>query len=408
MITRLRNALRLARAATPIALRFDRPLILFQSDDWGRVGVRDREGWEELRATGLNLGEKPYDFYSLETAEDVRALAGVLGKHRDSTGRKPSIVMNFVMANLDFDRWSGEQRSEEQGSGGKRSEGRSEEQRSESEQKQIPLRPLTEGLPGKWHRPQLFEAYQEGIREGVFYPALHGLSHFCERAMAGELDSGGERSHQLKTLWRAQTPYIHWRMPWIGYEYWNPESPSAERFLSLEEQCLRIAGAAEIFRKMFGSAPFSACAPGYRANADTRKAWFETGVRVAQNGPGEGKRPGSDKACLDENEMLSTFRTVEMEPAIARCDLEKLVKRAGECFADGCPAVISIHSINFHSTIRDFRTPTLKLLEEFLTVIEKKWPDLLYVHDADLFSIATEGSYAGENGRVRVGVTHAA
>ena len=41
--------------------RFSRPLVLLQSDDWGRVGVRDAEGQEELRAAGLSLGERPYD-----------------------------------------------------------------------------------------------------------------------------------------------------------------------------------------------------------------------------------------------------------------------------------------------------------------------------------------------------------
>jgi hypothetical protein len=191
-------------------------------------------------------------------------------------------------------------------------------------------------------------------------------------------------------------------MPWIGYEYWEPDLPSARRFLSLEEQRLRIARAAEVFHKLFGSTPFSACAPGYRANADTRTAWFETGVRVAQNGPGERKAPE-----FDERGILSIFRTVEMEPAVEPCDPEKLVDRVAACFAGGSPAVISIHSINFHSTIRDFRTPTLKLLDELLTTVKKKWPDLLYVNDADLFSIATAGSYAGESGSVKVGAIHA-
>ena len=379
MITRLRNALGLAtKPAAHPALRFDRPLVLFQSDDWGRAGVRDCEGWEELRAAGLNLGEKPYDFYSLETAEDVRALGEVLRKHRDSTGRRPSMVMNFIMANVDFDRCF------------------------EVGQKQIPLRPLTEGLPGTWHRPGLLEAYRQGIRERLFYPALHGLTHFCERAVARELDNGGERSQLVKKLWRAQTPYIHWRMPWIGYEYWDPEMRPARRFLSADDQRAAIKRAAGIFRDLFTSGPFSACAPGYRANADSRTSWFENGVRVAQNGPGEQRGP-----YLDESGMLFTFRTVEMEPAIARCDLERLVSQVEECFAGGLPAVVSIHSINFHSTIQDFRTPTLKLMDEFLTVLGKKWPGLLYVHDADLFSIATEGSYPGENARVKVGVTTA-
>ncbi|MGD0509620.1 MAG: hypothetical protein ABSA27_17625 [Terriglobales bacterium] len=375
MITRLRNALGLAKATTPLALRFDRPLVLFQSDDWGRAGVRDREGWEELRADGLNLGEKPYDFYSLETAEDLHALGEVLSKHRDSTGRRPSMVMNFIMANVDFNRCF------------------------EPGQKQIPLRPLTEGWPGTWHRPRLLEAYQQGIREHLFVPALHGLTHFCERAVARELDAGGERFELVKKLWQAQTPYIHWRMPWIGYEYWDAEMRPARRFLSADDQRNAITRAAEIFRELFAATPFSACAPGFRANADSRAAWFENGVRVAQNGPGERKGP-----YLDGSGMLVTFRTVEMEPAIERRHFERLVAQVGECFAAGVPAVISIHSINFHSTIQDFRTPTLQLMDEFLTAIEKKWPNLLYLHDADLFSLATDGSYAGESGRVTVGV----
>ncbi len=378
MITRLRNALGMAKAEAPLALSFDRPLVLIQSDDWGRAGVRDREGWDELCGAGLNLGEKPYDYYSLETAEDVHALAAVLRKHQDSTGRRPSLVMNFIMANVDFERTF------------------------EPGREQIPLRPLGDGWPGAWNRPQLLEAYRAGIREGLFYPALHGLTHFCECAVARELNTGGERGHLLKLLWQAQTPYIHWRMPWVGYEYWDQEMQPARRFLALDTQRDRIRRASEIFHRLFETTPFSACAPGYRANEDSRTAWFEAGVRVAQNGPGRRKAPG-----LDERGMLSTFRTVEIEPAVGSCRLEELIKQVGECFAGGCPAVISIHSINFHSTIRDFCTPTLELLDEFLTTIETKWPRLLYLHDADLFAIATEGSYAGENGRMRVRATAA-
>ena len=70
----------------------------------------------------------------------------------------------------------------------------------------------------------------------MFFPALHGLTHFCERAMARELDATAERSELIDELWRAQTPYIHWRMPWIGYEYWDPELAPAQRFLPLHEQ----------------------------------------------------------------------------------------------------------------------------------------------------------------------------
>jgi hypothetical protein len=367
---------RIKKSSANTVLRFDRPLVLFQSDDWGRVGVRDREGWEELQAAGIKLGENPYDFYSLETADDLEALSEVLRSHRDSVGRHPSIGMNFITANVDFSRCP------------------------ESGMSEVPLRSLADGLPDTWRRPMLREAYQQGIRERLFFPALHGLTHFCPQPVIREFETNEERRQLLQTLWRAGTPYIHWRMPWIGYEYWDPSLPPDQRCLTLADQRVAIQRAAEIYRAMFASIPLSACAPGYRANEDTKTAWCEAGVRVVQGGPGGTQRPS-----LDENGMLLTFRTVEIEPATQACELDMVIKQAGDCFARGMPAIVSMHSINFHSTLKDFRKPTLAILNNFLTAIETKWPDVLYVHDGDLFDIATNGLLAGEAEKIKVGVT---
>jgi hypothetical protein len=380
MITRLRRILNHASSFTAHrGLRFDRPLLLFQSDDWGRVGVRDREGWEELRASGIELGESPYDSYSLETADDVTALGELLKTHRDSVGRHPSIVMNFIMANVDFERALG------------------------SHDGEIPLISLSDGWPGKWRRPNLFDAYRRGIEDGVFFPALHGLTHFCAKAVSRELADAGAPAELLREMWGAQTPYVYWRMPWIGYEYWDCEMAPERRFLSLDEQRAAIRRAAEIYGTFFGVSPFSACAPGYRANADTRAAWFDCGVRVSQNGPNEKAAP-----YLDERGMLHTFRTVEIEPAICAVKLEKLLRDVEACFSRGIPVVVSIHSINFHSSIRDFRSPTLNLLDEFLTTLRKRWPALLYANDADLYQIASEGFYFAQGSKVAVRVATAA
>ena len=59
------------KEAQPQSITFSRPLVLLESDDWGRVGVRDREGFEQLRAKGIRLGEHPYDLYTLETGHVV-------------------------------------------------------------------------------------------------------------------------------------------------------------------------------------------------------------------------------------------------------------------------------------------------------------------------------------------------
>lgn len=352
---------------------FSRPLVLLQSDDWGRVGVRDREGYDQLRANGIRLGERPYDFYTLETADDVHALAATLDRHHDSAGNSASLVMNFCTGNLDFSRM------------------RAEKFRS------LHALPFAKGLPGKWKRPGLREAYREGVHKRVFFPALHGVLHCSRQALEQTLASGGERAHMLRLFWEADTPYIHWRMPWVGYECQNPEG-ARQGFLPLATQRELVQEAQANFVDLFGVKPVSACAPGYRADRYTHRAWSESGIRVAQNGTGDGLRPPH----LDDFGLLHVYRSIDFEPSERGLETGKYVEIADACFSRGLPLIISVHSINFHSTLRDFRSATLAALDQFLTALESKYPELLYVNDAELHAIVTEGAFQGEATRIKV------
>ena len=360
-----------------VGFYFDRPIVVLQSDDWGRAGLRDHEGLEQLSAAGLALGEKPYDFYTLETSEDLSALRATLRRHRDSAGRCPRLEMNFIVANLDLEKMAAE------------------------EFQCLRLLPLAEGLPAGWNRPGLLEAYREGVREGLFCPALHGTTHFCRAAVNRYLADAGERGKLLQTLWKAGTPYIHWRMPWIGYEYWDSEAGAADRFLLAARQRDLIGEAVGAFAKLFSTLPRSACAPGYRANHDTHRAWAQFGIRVAQNGPGIPIPPH-----FDHQGILQLYRTVEFEPALNPAfALDGCLRSAQACFARGIPAIVSVHSINFHSSLRNFRGPTLRLLDEFLTALQSANPDLLYLHGEELYQLVGKGSVETAEGAVSVQVT---
>lgn len=353
---------------------------MIQSDDWGRIGIRNHSAFKELQAAGLSLGTHPYDFYSLETAEDVEALRQVLLDHSDSAGRSPAMVMNFVTANLDFEGMRA------------RDDGR------------IMLRPLDGGFPGAWSRPGLFSAYRLGIADGCFRPGLHGTTHFCRRAMERELAACGPRATLLRTLWRTETPYIFSRMPWVGYEYWDADRPPKERALSATEQLELVQEGVNNFGDVFGRAPLSACAPGYRASYDTHEAWVRSGIKVAQNGPASLGAPH-----LSEDGLLLTYRNVNFEPATdPNFSVAKCLRHASKCFAHGVPAVVSVHSINFHSTLRDFRSPTLAALDNFLGELEKAYPGLLYINDADLLAIVTDGSFQGPAEGVKVKANYSA
>ena len=375
MLTSPRKAWQRLRSLLPVpAFYFDRPLVVLQSDDWGRVGLRDQEGLDQLRSAGMELGERPYDFYTLETSADVSALHETLAKHCDSTGRPPCIGMNFIQANLDFHRIK------------------------EDGFRQIHLLPLSDGLPEGWHRPGLFEAYRYGIAQQVFRPQLHGTTHFCRAAVERHF-SDSKRGDLLRTLWQAGTPYIYWRMPWIGYEYWDAEGAN-DRFLPAEEQSHLIGHAVGIFPRVFSTLPDSACAPGYRANVDTHEAWAKYGIRIAQSGPGALTPPHLDR------ELLHSYRSVEFEPATdPNFSLEACLLRAAQCFSRKIPAIISLHSINFHSSVKDFRSRSLKLLNEFFSALQAAHPDLLYVHDRDLFELVQHGCFESTQGTVKLNVT---
>ncbi len=224
---------------------------------------------------------------------------------------------------------------------------------------------------------------------------------FCRSAVERELANSGDRAELIRTLWRAGTPYIHWRMPWIGYEYWDPGCKEDERMLPRKKQNESIGHGVGLFAKLFSVLPRSACAPGYRADRHTHRTWSEYGIRIAQNGPGTHTLPH-----FAEGGLLHLYRTVDFEPAInSAFSVESCVSHAESCFQRGIPAIVSVHSINFHSTVHNFRDKTLLVLDEFLTALSSKHSDLLYLHDEDLYDLVEKGSYETSGGPVRINVT---
>jgi len=122
---------------------------------------------------------------------------------------------------------------------------------------------------------------------------------------------------------------------------------------------------------------------------------------VAQNGSG-----GALPPHMDQWEMLNLHRNIDVEPFERGLPLEKYVQLAERCFERGIPAIVSVHSINFHSSLKDFRGPALRVLDEFLTALEAKHPNLLYVHDRNLYELVTRGKFKGPRGPVSVDVKY--
>jgi hypothetical protein len=146
--------------------------------------------------------------------------------------------------------------------------------------------------------------------------------------------------------------------------------------------------------------PRSACAPGYRANDHTHRAWAQIGIRIAQNGPGAAIPPHFDHG------LLQLYRTVEFEPAVnPDFSLDACLRSAEACFERKIPAIVSVHSINFHSSVKDFRSRTLELLHQFLAALEFAHPDVLYLDGGEIYELVNKGACETAQGTVSVNVT---
>jgi hypothetical protein len=353
-------------------------MVLFHTDDWGLLGIRDQEGFNELKARGIDLGDQSYDYYSLETAEDLHCLYGVLRRHRDSIGRPPCLVSNFIFANVDFPRVI------------------------DSGFTKLHLLSLDQGFPEFWNRPGLLETYREGVQKGIIYPALHGLTHFCQRSVEKVMHTKDKRNAFLRMLYSTDTPMIPGRTPWVSFEYHPGMDEKNNGWLDFSCQRQLITKAKRLFERFFGSSPHSACAPGYRSNESTLRAWKEVGIRVVHNGPDWDPAP-----YFDQNGLLHLHRNIPFEPFIDanQFDEKYALAKAEEMFKTGRPAIICMHSINFHSTLKNHRDITLKILDHFLTLLEAKYEDLLYVNDFDLWEVIKSGYLEWNEKRVPVPIS---
>ena len=160
-----------------------RPIVILQSDDWGRVGIPSLDVLDELRSLGFPVQRSRWDFYGLETVEDIERLAELLTQVRDSDGRPACLTANFVMANADLRRIR---------TGG---------------WQEFASISIERGFPQPW-QDDLVPAYKRAIAANVFYPSLHGFTHFNIAAMMKAFRDPGDLGKRALALAERDIPYL--------------------------------------------------------------------------------------------------------------------------------------------------------------------------------------------------------
>lgn len=355
-------------------LYLDKKIIIFESDDWGMLGIRDLEVFERLKAKGYKLGQRNCDYYSLELPEDLEALYSVLNKHRDVFNLPPIFTCNFIVANPDY------------------------EKIMKTGFREFHILDLSQGFPGLWkNRDQLIDKYRKGIELGLIYPGYHGLCHFRYEAWLKALQNG---ELDLLDCIKEHVSYIpSLRRNDFNYEYLANVNPIV--FLPQGAQEERVKKGVEAFEKIFGFQPVVTTAPRCAWNCDTEKVWHKYGIRYIGAGNRRiGTTSLSNYRLGERNQwdMIYLIRNVNFEP-IRNNACQDAFTEIEFLFNAQQPAILETHSINFFSSIKNFRKKSLERLDQLLYLIEEKYPDVVYLNSQQFGEILEKGFCQLKNGQ---------
>ena len=299
-------------------------VVVLESDDWGLCAwSADSQAHRVLAGTpafrspaGLRYGGS-----TLESAADLRALAGSLREFRGADGFPPVWQANMVVAAPDYDRI----------------------RPPLFEEAEVPLVAYP-NAPSRWRRPGAWDEVQKLREEGLWWPELHGLHHLPEHTWITALRRNTDDARRAFD----QHSFVCAAVEASG-EY-DPAEPRPARLS-------RLTRAIELFTHLVGRAPWSFCPPDYRWDDSIEHEAVRRGIKVLQ---GKAEQHGASLPRLRRLWLRRAWpgtydRCLHMPPRIAfeprqatlRVGVEAAHRAARDCWNRGQPAVISSHRVNY-------------------------------------------------------------
>lgn len=365
----------LKKCITDIAInyrgpRMSRKIVVFESDDWGSVRMPSRAVQEELISMGFPFEKRHYERVdSIAREDDLESLFSLLIRYHDINDHHPVITAMTVMANPDFERIR------------------------ESGFSDYSYRCLKDALQDySKGKNSIFDLWEEGIKDKVFFPQFHGREHInvCQwlrdlktknndNRLAFDLGIPGffERTcHERGNIY-AKALKIH--------------EPGDIEFMKES-----IEDGLNLFERTFGYQSKSFMAPSYTWNDDVEQILNKKEVKYIQsvyyqNCPlSDGGNEVRHHYFGQKNKFGQYYllRNCSFEPAQHNYSskvVDNCLKEIAMAFRFGKPATISVHRLNFIGAIhKENRDKSLKLLNNLLMGIMKKWPDVEFLTSVEL------------------------
>jgi len=348
--------------------RLDQKYVVFESDDWGAIRIPNLETRDELLQKGLTRKNDPFSQCdSLETTQDYQMLFEVLKKHKDGKGQHPVITANFILNNPNFNKIAAEN---------------FQQYYSES---------FKETYKNYAGSEKACEALNKGINDQLIMPQFHGSEHLNVVRWMNKLKAGDERfrfAFEKKCYAIDEIGNENRRQNLMAtYDYSNYGE------LAFLQKSIKIG--LKQFEEIFGFKSITNISPCYVWDSKVEQELLKGGVKAfqgsfLQNRPTYGesfKKKYRYIGQKNKDEQLYFVRNCLFEPSL-NTNIDWVSKCMGSidiAFKWGKPAIIGTHRINFSGRLdTEQRDNNLKLLEQLLTKILEKWPDVKFTDSSSL------------------------
>jgi hypothetical protein len=235
---------------------------------------------------------------------------------------------------------------------------------------------------------------QEGIKKGIYIPQSHGREHVHVKRYMEAINSDSEKekiAFNNRAIISSKSKVCN--KPFTKNYFAGQDYSDLEELTEIE----RITKEGlSLFEKIFGFKSKTFTPQGSYWGDHLLKTLAENNVKLAcgqQSMPDlKGSHNTINKTWGRKNKYSQIYyrRNVLFEPARNQ-NFDWVNKSLSEieiAFRWGKPAVISSHRENFIGSIfEENRIQSLKKLEQLLTAVMKKWPDVKFISSAQLAEI---------------------
>lgn len=346
----------------------ERKIIVIESDDWGAIHMPSRKVYEKLFSKGFPVDTCVYARNdSLASAEDLDILFNVLTGIRDTNGKHPVVTANCIVANPDF------------------------EKIKESEYETYHYEPISETFNKYSLHKNVLSIWKKGLTKNIFYPQFHGREHVNAIYWLTELRKGNTSYNEVFNFgtWVSGKARIGKLNPQAALDTF-----AKDHFCFHQEY---LTEGLKLFKELFGYNSKSYIPTNFIIDESLFPILQKHGVDYMQ-GMKYHKNPflNNDKHTMHRRYMGYKNRVGQMN-LVRNCTFEptqmpeafdsvgSCLKDISNAFAWKKPAIISSHRLNYVGFIRpENRDRNIVMLKELLSKIVQKWPDVEFMHSAQL------------------------